>query len=355
MKNNIFTNLKNKAKNCNYNFAKNFLWHLIAPAAAIVLGIILLFCVNFNLGLDNKGGTLATVVVSQDLSDSKNYNEVKKEVEDICKEYDISIKVYQKVETSYYGNAITIKFDRIADDVKAQLKADLENAFYDVENTTKDDLNTFVKVDNFEANVPNTVVTSAMLAILIVAVVGFVYIASRHGLCAGFVSLMISILDVLVLAGLVLVTRIEMQLGSVVAFVLISVYSLISTLLFVSRANDNSRLEIYAKTSNQEIANITVKENLVKNTVFAVIVLVFALLIGVVPTSMVRGSSLPVMLGVIVSFYSSLMLVPGLWSMLYIRKAKKVKKQEDVVVEEKISEDEVLNSPEVIVETEAKE
>ena len=357
MKNNFFANLNNKIKNCNYNFSKNFFWHLIAPAVAIIVGIALLFCVNFNLGLDYKGGSLATVVVSQDLSDAENYNLVKEAITDICKEYDISIKTYQKVETTYYGNAITIKFDRISEEVKAQLRVDLENAFFDLSETTKDDLNTFVKVDNFEPNVSKTVVSSAILAILVAVVIGFIYIAARHGWCAGFVALMVSIFDVIVTVALTLITRVEMQLGSVVAFALVAIYSLLTTVLFVSKANENSRLEIYAKTTNKDLANITVKQNLLKNTVFAVVVLVFALLVGVVPTSMVRSSSLPVMLGMIACYYSSLMIVPGLWAMLYIRKAKKVKdKKEDVVIEEEqLAHEELPSEPEVIVETEAKE
>lgn len=343
-------NLKNKIKN--YNYSGNFLWHLIAPAVVVLLGIILFFCINFNLGLDFKGGSLATVVVTQDISDSKNYQDVKNKVEDICKDNEISIKVFQKVETSYYGNAITIKFDRISDELRTQLRNDLISEFYP-NLTNQDDLNTFVKVDNFEGNIPNTFIISAVLAVLLVAVVGFIYVAARHGLCAGFITLMASILDVIVLGGLLLVSRVKLEMGSVSGMILISIYSLILNVLFFNKVNENVRKEIYAKSSNLEVANSAVKDNVAKNFAITGVILVFSLLIGVVPAEMVRSVSLPVMLGSLAVLYSSLLIVPGLWSKLYIRNAKKLKiKKEEVIVEDKISDEEILNEPEVIEEKE---
>ena len=355
-KNNMFTNLKDKVKNTKYNFSKNFFYHLIAPCVAIVVGLVLLFCVNFNLGLDFKGGTLATVVCEQDLSESKNYNEVKKTINEIFKDNKVEIKLYQKVETSYYGNGITVKFDRVSDEVKEQLKYDLINEFYPTL-TDENDLATFVKVDNFDKNVHADILLSTTLAVLVSLVAVFVYIFLRHGICAAFTSVIVTVLNLLTLAGLLLITRVRVEMGVVAGFAFVTIFSLIYSMIFASRMSENLKKEKYAKTPNQELANITVKDVLVKNCILTCVLLITTLLLGVVPTQMVRSSSLPLMIGAFICFYSSLFIIPGLWSLTYIRNSKKSKQKNDkqeVVIEEKLTEDDINNAPEVIVETEAK-
>ena len=65
MKNNI---LKNKIKNCKYNFAKNIFYHFILPCVAIIVGIVLVATIGFNGGIDFNGGVSASVVVEDSFS-----------------------------------------------------------------------------------------------------------------------------------------------------------------------------------------------------------------------------------------------------------------------------------------------
>ncbi len=355
-KNSLYNNLKQKVKNSNYNFSGNFLYHLIAPLVIIVLGLILGLSINFNLGLDFKGGTVATVVVSEDISVSENYKNVKTKIDNVLNKNDVDGLIYQKVETSYYGNAVTVKFNRVSDELKETLRNDLIESFY---STIEDEneLQIFVKVDNFDANVPSGVILSTALAILVMIIAVFIYIASRFGISAGFVSGMICILDLITLVGLIAITRIQLDISIMSAFVLTAMYSLICSAILFSKVNENFKKEIYAKYTNAQIVNISVKDVLVVNTSLAIFLLLIAFFMGIVPTTIVRNTSLPVMLGVLISYYSSMFITPGLWSRTYIkrRRKEKVKTEDNNKTTKNLTQEEIIKEPDVIVETEAKE
>ncbi len=355
-KNNFYNNLKQKVKDSKYNFSGNLLYHLIAPLVIIVLGLILALAINFNLGLDFKGGTVATVVVSEDLNISQNYNDIKNKLDEVLKGNNIDGLIYQKVETSYYGNAITVKFEKISDELKETLKADLISSFYP---TIEDenDLEIFVKVDNFGANVPNGVVLSTALAILVMIVAVFIYVASRFGISAGFVSGMVCILNLITLVGILAITRVKLDISIVSAFVFTGMYSLICSTILFGKVNENFKKEIYAKFTNNQIANVSVKDVFVVNTSLAIFLLLFAFFMGIVPTTVVRNTSLPLMLGVLISYYSSMFITPGLWSKTYIKRKKKEKEkiEDNNKTTKSLTQEEIIKEPDVIVETEAKE
>ena len=355
MKNSFYNKLKNGLNNTKYNFSKNWLYHLIAPCLIIVVGLVLLFCVGFNVSYDFKGGTVATVVVESDLNNKSNYDLIKKDIDEVCKANKIDVIVYQKADVNNYGDAITIKFDRVSDEVKEQLKQDLLEKFHpDVVDEFEKD--TFVKVDNFDRNVSSEVTMSLILAILVTFVALFIYIASRKGLCAGFVALFVSVISNLTFAGLLLITRTVVDINIVGAFAFVTMLSELLSMLFFTKANANYGKEIYAKTSKMELANITTKENIKLVAIISIIVLMFALFMAVMPLYAIQNVGIALFLGLIVCVYADILLVPGLWALLYIQRKKKQKViDNNVVVEEKLTDDDINNAPEVIVETETKE
>lgn len=355
MKNSFYNKLKNGLNNTKYNFSKNWLYHLIAPCLIILVGLVLLFCVGFNVSYDFKGGTVATVVVESDLNNKSNYDLIKKDIDEVCKANKIDVIVYQKADVNNYGDAITIKFDRVSDEVREQLKQDLLEKFHpDVVDEFEKD--TFVKVDNFDRNVSSEVTMSLILAILVTFVALFIYIASRKGLCAGFVALFVSVISNLTFAGLLLITRTVVDINIVGAFAFVTMLSELLSMLFFTKANANYGKEIYAKTSKMELANITTKENIKLVAIISIIVLMFALFMAVMPLYAIQNVGIALFLGLIVCVYADILLVPGLWALLYIQRKKKQKViDNNVVVEEKLTDDDIKNAPEVIVETETKE
>ena len=355
MKNNIITNLKNGIKNTNYNFAKNLFYHLICPAVIALVGLIMVLCINFNLGMDFKGGTVATVVIEQDLGDGEVYKNTKAELDKVLKNNKINGLVYQKVETDYYGNAISVKFEGISDELRETLRADLVSAFH--ADDTEADKEIFVKVDNFAGSVDMGIVLSTALAMLIAVICAMVYIWIRFGVSAGFITMFMALFDNAVLLFVLAITRVRMEIGTMAGFGFVTIYSLISSLVYFIKINENEKQEKYSKLSNTEMANIAVKDVIVSRTIFVCILFVFALLLDVVPVYMVSSSSLPMLISAVIVYLSSLYITPGIWSRTYLKRKVKAKqeKEKEVVVEQKLAEEDITQVPEVIVETEAKE
>lgn len=357
MNNNFYKNLKEKIKNCDYNFAQNILYHLIAPCVILLVGIILLCTVNFNLSYDFKESTVATVVIKdKDLDDSEIYSNVQKDIKEVCKQNGIDFVIYQKVETNYYGDAISVKFDRVSDEVKEKLEKDLLEKFYP-SLTDEDEQSLFVKVDNVDKGLSNGATVSTLLAVLVTYVALFVYTSSRKGLCAGFVSLFANVLTGLSLLGLLLITRVKVDIATLSVFALVTILSQVCSHMYFTKLYSHQSKEIHSKTSKVELANLTTKDMLKPYLMITLSLLITALFMAVMPIQAVASFGYALFLGLISSMYYSIMLVPGLWVMFYIPKKKKKQKveQKEVIVEEKLSEDDITTAPEVIVEQEAKE
>ncbi len=355
MKNNFITNFKNEVKNPKYNFSKNFWYHLICPLVILVLGVVLALCVNFNLGMDFKGGTVATVVIEQDLGDAKVYKDTKTELDKVLKDNKVTGLIYQKVETNYYGNAISVKFDAVSDELRETIKNDLIQAFHST--ATEHDQQTFVKVDNFKGSVDNGVMLSTALGVLIAIVCVTIYLWIRFGVSAGFVTLIMALLDNALLLALLAITRIKLEIGTMAAFAFVTIYSIILSTLYFSRMNDNMKKEKFAKSTKLELANEAIKSGSVTNYIIGCLLLLITLILDAVPVYMVSSASLPLMIAVMIPFLSSIYITPGLWARTYVKRRLKKAEKEDkkAVVEEKLTEEDIKDAPEVIVETEAKE
>ncbi len=350
------TSIRSKMENSKYKFAQNFWYHLIAPLCIIVLALILALCFNFNLGLDFKGGTVATVVVEEDLSVSENYSNVKTTIDEILSQNGIDGLVYQKETTNYYGDAIIVRFNRIDDTAREELRQDLIQEFHS--EASQDDLERFVKVDNFEGNVDSAVLTSTILAVLVAIICTMVYLWIRHGTTAAFLSLFVVIFDLVISTSLVVIVRIPVEMSTIIALAFVSMYSVITTYLFVNDVNSNIKQEKYSKLDKNEIANITTKRGIIQKLSISLILLIFVLLLGVVPTYQVRSLTVPCLIGIIVVFLTSLFITPGFWSLTYMKRrisTKSQKQTKQVVEEPKLAEEDITKEPEVIVETEEKE
>ncbi len=349
------TSLRTKMENSKYSFAQNFWYHLIAPAFIVVLALILGLCFNFNLGLDFRGGTVATVVVEEDLSVDKNYNDVKTKLDKVLSDNNIDGLVYQVESTDYYGYAIVVRFNRIDDSLRDTLRQDLIETFHST--TPENDLERFVKVDNFNDNVDPSIITSTLLAVLVAVVAIMIYLWLRQGTTAGFLSLFMALFDLIVTTCMVIVVRIPVEISSIIAMAFVAIYSGVFTCMFVTDANNDIKQEKHAKASLKDIANITVKKSMLQKLSITLIMLVFVLLLGVIPTNEVRSLTLPCLIGTIVVFLSTTFVTPGLWTLIYIKRrtTKPAKQSKPVVEEVKLFEDEITKEPEVIVETEEKE
>ena len=88
----------------------------------------------------------------------------------------------------------------------------------------------------------------------------------------------------------------------------------------------------YSRAYNPDVANISIKETLSRNTALVCITMVTLSLIAIIATSAVRSAVFPFLLGVCASIYASIFVLPSLWTFAYVppkKKKVKVEKKKD--------------------------
>ena len=110
----------------NFNICKNLKWFIIAPVAIILIGLILLFSVGFNRGIDFTGGSIMTVYTNGEgvysefkeynIDKDSDYNKVKDIIGDVLNKHGLKASVYQTTSFSSDdlgitdGDAVLVKY-----------------------------------------------------------------------------------------------------------------------------------------------------------------------------------------------------------------------------------------------------
>ncbi len=367
-------------ENSKFNFSKNLKWFLIAPAAIILVGIVLLFTVGFNLGIDFTGGSNMTIFVDSDaefvvveneaeregkkLDIDKDYGKIEKMLEETLHEFGLSISSLQKTTISNtelgianedavivkYQNNNNLKTEEIEQKNEEIRLALLKKFGFVGEDVTLDNLQ---EQENREL-VTNGGVTTAsasaelmmrsFVALLVAMVLILVYVAFRFELTSGLAAILALFHDVLVTASVMLICRIQINAAFIAALITILGYSINNTIIIFDRMRDELKLarNSDAKINNNELANRAVKSTMMRSILTMVTTFVMIFFITVIGVADIREFAFPIMVGILAGFYSSVFLTPGLWAIAYrprkrkkqnIDKTKKI--NEGVVVEEK--------------------
>lgn len=344
--------LDNLIENSKFDYCKNLKWIIIAPLVLIFVGIILLSTIGFNLGLDFTGGSVLTVYSNNggeilqgdgvtpakkyDLSKDSDYNQFKREIENVLKSCGIGGNfVFQTTTIDIDdlgvsdGEAVLVKYQNIDGATSEQITeknleikdALLEKFGYDIE------------VDYEKAVVLGGVITptasqellmKAFIAMLVAMLLILIYIIFRFELTSGFAAILALFHDLLVVTSLMLIFRITINSSFIAAIVTILGYSINNTIIIFDRIRENIRSGVYEKASNSTIANISVKETMTRSVYTTLTTFITIALVAIIGVSDIRDFALPIVFGILAGFYSSVFITPGLWAMAY-RGSKKAK------------------------------
>ncbi len=351
-------NLDKFYTNSKFDFYKHFWKFVIAPVVLVITAIVLLCTVGFNAGFDYTGGTQVTIysnndasfegATAYDLDKGDDYNAFVEKINEVLKDNKLSSLSYQKTIVTveelgiYDGHALVLRVQETGKTKISALKTDLASAFgYD----------TVVNIDKAEdAVITSTIspiITQEILNLVITALISalaivFMYLAFRLGI-AGAMSVVFGIaLDTLAMICFALVFRLQVELSFLAMVIVLIIFSFINNVLLFNNIKNNAtngKFEEngkYSRANSKDVANLSVKESLSRQTVFACISLVTICLVAIIATTGVRAAMLPFLLGVLASIYSSIFILPVLWAISYIpskkKKVKEEKKADEYVV-----------------------
>ena len=344
-------------KNLKFDFCKHLWKFIIAPVLLVLLAIILVATMGFNAGFDFTGGTTVTVcsndegkligtdVVQYDLSDKDDYNKFVEIIDESLNENSIDAISLQTTSVTILdlnivdGNAIVLKLQNISASKVEALKSSLmQKLGYDgVTNGEK-----AVITGTLSPIISQETINYVVLALILAIVIAFVYMVIRFGLASAFSVVLGLGHDVLVMLCFALILRLRVEswfLGGIIVLIMFSfannmyVFGTINQNVNSGNFDDNGK---YSRKFNYDVANLSIKETLPRQTVYGLIVLFTLCLVTIVASTGVRSATFPLILGTLASVYSSVLVLPSLWAIAYVppkkKKIKVEKKKDEYVV-----------------------
>lgn len=338
--------------NSKFNYCKNLKWFLIAPIVIIVVGLILLFTVGFNLGLDFTGGSVIKVYANSegiienceqyDVNDNADFNAMRNKIEEVLNQYNLSINTFRTTTMDIEGvitkgQAVEVRYQNIDGatgteiaETNKEIRTKLQDVFgYKEISVTENYSYAISAPEVVTATASSELLMNAFIAMLVAMVLILIYVAFRFEITSGLAAVLALFHDLLVMTSLVLIFRITINSSFVAALVTILGYSINNTIIIFDRIRENTRNGKFEKSSNTEVANASVKQTMSRSILTTLTTFITIAMVAIIGVSDIREFAVPILVGILAGFYSSVFITPGLWAIAY-RKPKKNKKKATV-------------------------
>lgn len=297
-------------KNWKHDIVKNAKYYFIVPVAIVVFALIMWCIQGLNIGIDFTGGTSVSVKFGNELMQENSYNARVNEVNQVMKEYGLTMATDQRIGEG--DNAkLQVRYQNVSGKSNEEMQ-EISNQFIQALQVKYPD----IEVDNattISASASASLLLNALLAICIAVVLIVIYLALRFkqwtfGLC----SIISMVHDVLIMLAFMVIFHLEISSTFVAALITIVGYSINNNVVIFDRIRENKK--IMQKQSISEIANASIKQTLTRTivTTLTTFVVVFCLLF--VGISGITSFALPITIGLIASFYSSVFVASPLWA-----------------------------------------
>ena len=332
--------------NSKFDFCKNLKWFLIAPLLIVTVGLVLFFTVGFNLGLDFTGGTVIKVYANEqgiiedankyDVTKNSDFNYMKNKINDILKEHGLSIDSSRTTSIEFNnieGRAIEVRYQNLPNatgteiaELNKEIRVKIQEAFgYKDFSVDKQYAGAVSAPEVVTATASSELLMNAFIAMIVAIVLILIYVAFRFEITSGLAAILALFHDLLIMTSLVLIFRITINSSFVAALVTILGYSINNTIIIFDRIRENTKSGNYDKASNVTIANDAVKQTMTRSVFTTFTTFLTIAMVAIIGVPDIRQFAVPILIGILAGFYSSVFITPGLWSIAY-RKPKRKKK-----------------------------
>lgn len=307
----------------------NYLKKGIASILVLALALVMFVAFGLNKGFDFTGGTIVTV-------SAKDHTEAEARTNiNTAFSGQQNLKITSmSVGTANDEQVFTIKY-QVWGDVDAVNLA-VENALFDAFEYSQTDpvqQNFITMTEKVQPAYNNTVITYALLGIMVALLAVAFYIWLRLGLGSAVVLVASVVIDVLLALAIMVIFRIEMSANIGYALSAIAGISAIFNALMLNKLRANSFVEENKKKSNAEIAEITANQTFKNSVIFlgglAVMLLVFA----IIAFGPAGSAVLMVALSLASVFVTTQFIAPNLWQMAYVKKVRTKRTEKAIEIE----------------------
>ena len=304
--------------------------------AILLTGIILIFTVGMNIGLDFSGG--AQVQISFGEFDSAEQKQSALEiVRDTCQEngFEIGQERWSSTDESEsleIGLEYKLNGEEVnADNEDAQTEF-LKNIKENLEEQLILNLNEGLELDLVvnenvssrivQSTTANRLLKNALWATAVAVVAILIYIAFRFTISSGLAAIIALVHDVLFMFALVTFFQVQINTTFIAAIITIVGYSINATIVIFDRVRELKKLPSMANSTDSEIANKAIENTLSRSILTSVTTLITIIALSVVCAILgvpsMQEFALPIIFGIIGGFYSSVFLSAPIW--VHLRK-----------------------------------
>lgn len=310
-----------KAKT-NIDFVSKRKVFVIISAAVIALTVIFSFVLGVNVDIRFKGGT----IITYSYEGTVNTNDIKSTVESLG-----TPRATVTTGTSFTGglNTIVVSFaadEKMDEDMLKNVSDELEKAYPDnkIEN---------MDTTNVSASAGSQFLISCVIAVAAAFVLLVIYIAFRFkkigGWSAGVIAIFCLLHDVILTYAVYVFCGMSLDSNFMAVILTLLGYSINNTIIIYDRLREN-RAKLGGKQSDRDLVNLSINQTLSRSIITTVTTVTAMVSIAVVCTLMgvtsILSFAIPLAIGMIVGFYSSLCLAGPLWIWWQERKGKKKEK-----------------------------
>lgn len=328
MKTNKFSKLKtlyNEWLNKDINFVKHFKYFITTSLFLILVAAIVVVFVNFNYNFEYAGGYNFSVKFNTQITNEQE-ELFESEIKEIFKDNKIN-----KFEINFQGesseNALSINIFKLSNYSHDKIITLLETVSSEIEQKIKDvseiEYLTLSEPVLVHSALTGSFILQALLAFAVIIAVYALYILIRFDAVVMLSGLIGLVHDSLLMVALLAILRVPV--GSLMyLFIGIALtYSIYTSLINFAKIREGFEKEVNEKLTNAQIVERVLKDSLLRliiTTIVAIVVAVSFMVVGQ-PSAIEFGLTTIVL--VLVVAYSSLVITPSVWALLYNREKDK--------------------------------
>lgn len=285
-------------------------------ALSIILAGILVLCIwGFNLGIDFTGGTVLEVSVGAQVENSETAKNIKSTISSALSENGLKISYYQ-ISGSGEDSKVVVRYKDISGKSEEEMQQISDIVSEKIKTELSLDEDAIEQAQRVGATATSELLVNCLLSILVIVVLMLIYIAIRFELSFGLSAIVALFHDVFVMCALMAILRIQVNSSFVAAVITIVGYSINNTIVVFDRIRENKKKDCYLKSSNKEIANVSIKETLTRTLNTSITTLFAVVLLAIIGVSAIKEFCLPIIFGLIAGTYSSIFIAGPLWAII---------------------------------------
>lgn len=167
-------------------------------------------------------------------------------------------------------------------------------------------------MDDISPSAGRELARSAFWMALLACAAILLYVTFRFEFTSGCVAIIALVHDVLLLLGVYSLFRLSVNINFIAAVLTVLGYSINNTIVIMDRIRENTRHS--RKESYGEIANSSVMQTMTRSINTTITTLLTIGMVWILGVSSIKAFALPIIIGIVVGFYSSVFISGPLWA-----------------------------------------